>query len=350
MGIVDELKPKKFKCRQSCIICAAGCHRKLLYQYLWGITLRGGEYKEGAFLGDIYHKLQRYGPERVEEVRAWLRKKQQKIMDQVQKGEDLDGNLTRMANVMTSLFDKALVMSKVFWIKYPQPDFLKTVAVEQKHEVIWNGMILSGTLDKIMLNMRLRSRQKLPDVWVRDHKSTGHKTLDPIFGGASWSIQGRVYRILARDWCKKNEKEIGRVGKIKGFILDGILKPGIKCCKTDQKNADAWKVSLEDAYLRRIVEWYEKYEEEKETKSILSQSVIFNEPISNPELVEHLGMMKDLVSRPLKPKNFSRDVTRYACFMYEKQCIYHDLCATPPSHWGELFERKYKQELKEDDD
>lgn len=345
MSIVETLKPKVFKCRQSCITCAAGCERKLLYEYLWGIVLRGGEYKESAYLGSIYHKFQQYGPDGKSKVRAWIHKKQAKLMDRVSKGEDLDGNLVRTANGMTTLHDKAEAMADIFWKRYPQPDFLKEVGVEIKHDVVWNGMILSGTIDKVLLNMKLRGRQKLPDIWIRDHKSTG-KSLAVIFGGAAWSVQGRVYRILAQDWCDKNLKD--KAGKLRGFILDGILKPAIKCCKADQKNAGIWKVPLQDAYLRRVKEWYTKYEDEKEKKSLLSQSVIYNEPVHNVELIQKLTMMKDLSTRPLLLKNFSRDVTRNACFVYEKQCIYHDLCSTPEHLWGELFERKYKQELEED--
>ncbi|KKM95672.1 hypothetical protein LCGC14_1185750, partial [marine sediment metagenome] len=125
MSIVETLKPKVFKCRQSCITCAAGCERKLLYEYLWGIILRGGEYKESAYLGSIYHKFQQYGPDGKSKVRAWIHKKQAKLMDRVSKGEDLDGNLVRTANGMTTLHDKAEAMADIFWKRYPQPDFLK---------------------------------------------------------------------------------------------------------------------------------------------------------------------------------------------------------------------------------
>jgi hypothetical protein len=312
--------------------------------------LRGGEFKESADLGTVYHKLQQHGPDEkgIQKVQTWLKKKQAKLMASADAGEDLDGNMVRTANALTTSFDRALVMSRIFWEKFPQPDFLETVAAEVKHKVLWNGMILSGTIDKIILNHRLRPRQKLPDVWIRDHKSTGKKTLAPVFGGLSWSIQGRVYRILGNHWVSKKLK--GKTGKVRGFILDGILKPGIKCCKKDEKNAKEWNMSLEDAYMKRVKDWYEEYEKKNEAKALNSQSVVFNEPIFNDELVEHLGMIKELVSRPLVPKNFPRDVTRYACFQYEKQCIYHDLCATPPALWGPLFEYRYKQVLEDGED
>ncbi len=70
------------------------------------------------------------------------------------------------------------------------------------------------------------------------------------------------------------------------------------------------------------------------------------------ELRMVLDKMKILQELPIMPEAYSRDVTRTACFMYERQCIYHDLCETDPKQWDSLFETKYqlkKIEGEEDD-
>jgi len=52
--------------------------------------------------------------------------------------------------------------------------------------------------------------------------------------------------------------------------------------------------------------------------------------------------MDDLIKQPLHPDYFSRDITRQACFSYEKRCLYHPLCETDTNQWDQLFEKKFK--------
>ena len=141
-------------------------------------------------------------------------------------------------------------------------------------------------------------------------------------------------RRLATDYCRKYDDK----GAVIGFILDGIMKPGIKLCGKDNKNAAAWNCSPEEAYLRRVKEWYA----EKDTGAIRSQSIVFNEPLYPPELIYELMKMQDLGSRGNNPANYPRDPSRFHCYLYESQCIYHDLCSSPKSRWEELFDNKYK--------
>lgn len=339
----DNLKPKPVVCRQSCITCALTCERKWFYQYRLGISLRGGEYKEAATLGTIYHRLQCLGPGQEAKVRAEIRQQQTALMDKVDRGEDLDGNMTRLASMLTSLYQKAEVMAHVFWEKYPQPSYLKIIGTEIKHTMVWDNLVLEGTIDKLLVN----EQDNL--VWIRDHKSTG-RSLATIFGGLAWSLQARLYRILADDYFYN-------WGRVRGFILDGIVKPGIKLCKTDEKNAKEWNCSVEDAYLRRVKEWYETYEVKAEldgkqnTKALDSKGIIFTEPLFPDELLMALRRIQELGSRQILPTYFSRDTTRTACFAYEKQCIYHDLCTTDPIQWDSLFETKYKfEEVKDENE
>jgi len=342
----NELNPLPVECRQSSMGCAKDCERKWLCQYRLGIKLRGGEYKEAATLGKIYHRLQCLGPGHEVEVRAEVRKQQTALMAGVERGEDLDGNMSRLASNLTTLYQKAEVMAHVFWKKFPQPEYFTTLGMEIKHSVEWqDGLFITGTLDKLLFHVSNN------DVWIRDHKSTG-RPLSALFGGLSWSLQGRIYRILSEDFIKKTPYAMpnGFTGdvSVKGFILDGIITPGIKLCKADEKNAKEWKCSVETAYLRRVEEWYESYEVKAEldnkanTMALDSKAMLFTEPLYPKELTDLLCYMAKLKNRQsLHPSLYARDVTRNSCFKYEKQCVYHDLCSTNPDQWDALFESKY---------
>lgn len=334
---IENIPPKEKLCRQSCIKCAYSCERKLLYQYIWGVTLRGHQIKEAADLGKIYHKFQQLGPDKTAEVRTWVSKMQQALVARAERGEDLDGEMIRSANMLTTLHDKAAVMAHLFWERFPQPESFQVIGTEIKHRMDFQGLVLAGTIDKLI------SVAPNAELWIRDHKSTG-RSLFTIFGGSGWSIQGRLYRLLMTDWTQKNGDA---PSTIKGFILDGILKPGIKLCRTDEKNAKEWGGSEQEAYLRRVKQWYADYSKKNDgAKSMDSRGVIFTEPLVPIELQQVLNKMKSLYYCLPVPENFPRDITRTACFQYEKQCIYLDLCSTPVAQWDALFEQRY--EIKEE--
>ena len=341
---LENIKPHPVVCRQSSISCAYACKRKWFLKYRLGVVLRGEQVKEGATLGKIYHRFQQLGPGHEDEVSKWVRQQQAALMTRVDKGEDLDGSMVRLANLMTELYHKAKVMFDLFNEKYPQPSYLRGVGTELKISMEYHGLIVAGTIDKLLEN------EQDGKFWIRDHKSTS-LPLESIFGGIAWSIQARIYRMLANEYLHNNQK------KVSGFIFDGILKPGIKLCRTDEKNANTWKCSLEDAYLRRVRDWYHDKEQEKEGATILSRSIIYNEPEIPPELEIALDLMLELSMMDISFEerdlnlNYPRDITREACNKYQKQCIYHDLCDSSMWKWDELFENKYKiEELLEEDE
>jgi hypothetical protein len=331
---IEDIQMRPFRCHQSSISCAHGCEKCFFFKERWGVELRGVKIKEGATLGQIYHKFQKLGPGHEQEVRAWVTKMQTALMARVEKGEDLDGQILRLANLLTILYNKAEAMARIFWERYPTPSYLKTIGTEIKHSVTIQsgplaGMVLEGTIDKVVHDTRGL------DVWIRDHKSTGLKTLDVIFAGFPWSPQARMYRILAKDRYPDN--------KITGFILDGIMKPGIKLCGKDDKNSKVWNCSIEDAYLRRVKEWYS----EKDTDAIKSQAIMFNEPLYPKEFTDELLKMKQLGSLANDLILYNRDPSRFHCFLYDSPCIYLDLCESPMSRWPELFDTKYQIKKEE---
>ena len=344
---INEIQMKPFTCRQSSISLAHGCERAWFLKERWNVELRGIKIKEGATLGKIYHKFQQLGPGYEDKVQMWIRKMQTDLMARVDKGEDLDGQILRLANLLTTLYNKAEAMARIFWERYPTPSYLKTIGTEIKHKVVMMGgplvgMILEGTIDKLVQDTRNGN------IWIRDHKSTGMKTLDVIFAGFPWSTQARIYRILTNDYIYRNAGDFSENPKwnvqVIGFILDGIMKPGIKLCGKDEKNSKVWKCSVEDAYLRRVKEWYA----EKDTDAIKSQAIMFNEPLYPQELTSELLTMQNLASRPNHPGAYKRDPSRFHCYLYDLPCVYLDLCESPMSRWPELFETKYRIVEKEE--
>ena len=335
-----ELQSKSVMCRQSSIKCAYACKRKWLLKYRLGIELRGVQVKESATLGQIYHKFQQYGPGREAEVRAWVRDMQVALMARVDKEEDIDGSMVRLANMLTDLYNKAEAMAHVFWTRFPQPAYLQATATEIDCSFSWNDLDIGGRIDKILQHKEDNS------YWIRDHKSTG-RGLNTIFGGLAWSIQARLYRLLAFEYLK-DEGKLQDEKQVRGFIMDGTVRPGIKLCRTDEKNAKTWNCPVEEAYLRRVKDWY-KEQEEKGKESMKSKALIFIEPIWNSELVGALTMMQTLADGSMSLECYPRDITRMACMQYETQCIYHDLCETNPNQWDQLFETKYKIEEKENE-
>ena len=340
---IEEIKIQPFFASQSSMKMALNCDMAWFLCYRWGLRLKGGEFAESADLGTIYHKFQQLGIEKKDLVLPWLKKWQSSLITKIDKGEDLDGQMARTVSALTVSYNKAEAMSQIFWEKYPQPSYLKTIGVEIKHKMdlkFPRGITipLEGTIDKLLLDTRNGN------IWIRDHKSTG-RSLYSLFLGIQWSIQARLYRILARNYCQKNDTILHQLqldGKVVGFILDGILKPGIKLCGKDEKNAKIWNCSLDDSYLRRVKEWYAVKEEENEGSTIKSQSIMFNEPLFPDELKRDLTQLYNISIKPNDPKCYSRDGTRFHCFLYEKPCIYESLCSSPISSWPDLLDKKFK--------
>ena len=331
---IEDIQMRPFSCHQSSISCAHGCERCWFFAERWGVELRGVKVKEGATLGSIYHKFQQGGIENQAKVRPWVAKKQGALVARIDKGEDLDGEMARLVTLLTTLYNKAEAMAHLFWERYPTPSYLKTIDTEIKHSMTiqdgpLKGMVLEGIIDKLVQDTRNGN------IWIRDHKSTGMKTLNVIFAGFPWSPQARMYRILTNSYLGSIESDVPCSG-IMGFILDGIMKPGIKLCGKDDKNAKVWNCSVEMAYLRRVKEWY------AEKDAIRSQAIMYNEPLIPIEFAAELCRMYDLSKGGNDPKEYRRDPSRFHCFLYESECIYSDLCNSPMSRWPELFDNKYK--------
>ena len=321
--------------RQSAVKDAT-CERKYYLKHMLKVSLRGGERKESADLGTIYHRFQHVGEGHDIEVMNWVRGLQAELMKKVNRGDDLDGNLIATANSLTELYYKARAMAYIFWEKFPLPEYLVPIAKEQPIQYFDNVLEveLSGTLDLILMDIRDNT------YWIRDHKSTS-RPLNAIFASAGWGIQSRIYRLLGLEYLKQNGLS-RKTSDLKGFILDGIQFPGIKQCKKDEKEAKDQGISVEDAYLRRVRGWYGEKRDKEEDEVIRSKAIFYAETRYPNELVTSIVRIKKLHCRKPVPWEFSRDITGGECFSYNRLCPFYDLCNTPPGLWDSLFERKYK--------
>ena len=186
---IEDIKIQPFFASQSSMKMALNCVRAWFLCYRWGLRLKGGEFAESADLGTIYHKFQQLGSGNRDLVLPWINKWQSSFLAKIDKGEDLDGQMARTVSALTVSYNKAEAMSQIFWEKYPQPSYLKTIGVEIKHKMDLKlsdtiTIPLEGTIDKILLDTRNGN------IWIRDHKSTG-RALASLFLGIQSELNFR---------------------------------------------------------------------------------------------------------------------------------------------------------------
>jgi hypothetical protein len=273
--------------------------------------------------------MMKEGQDNLHLVKEYVSGMQDRLMAQIEAGEDLDGSLAGKVNVLSSLYHKAEAVANLFWARYPRnEEKWRMIAKEVKIE---DGS-LRGIVDVVDLD------EKHQKTWIRDYKTTG-KSLAGILTGYQYGAQLRVYRMLADAWCGQN----GYPSPM-GFILDAVAMPGIKMCRTDEKNAKKWDCSVEDAYLQRIKEWYE----EKGKQVMVSTAMPFLEPVMPTELDDAIETIVDLSTTPPDPQNFPRDITGSYCMAWDKPCLYAPLCESSPSVWPAIIEEKYTVWEEED--
>ena len=136
-----------------------------------------------------------------------------------------------------------------------------------------------------------------------------------------------MYRLLASAIVKKAPK---------GFILDLLQMPTIKFCKKDANF---------DAYVKRCRSWYIQ----QGKNAIRSFSILYNEPLDNPELYGNLRVCS-AYQRAMPPKDlpgslfvdmFPRDTTTATCKDYQRVCDYYMLCNTSMAAWPALLHQHF---------
>jgi hypothetical protein len=234
------------------------------------------------------------------------------------------GELAKQAGAMKGLFTKALVMVSLLWEKHPPPPDENVICRECWIEGEFNEssgirIPLCGILDKLNAGDN-------GEVWVEDHKTSGRE-VDFILTGYQFSLQCRIYRILA---CMQTGREPV------GFVLNYLRTPAIKFCAKDKDF---------DGYLGRCRDWYAKNTD----NSIRSFAIRYTEPLLTPEL--RVALLSASLLRRMPPNtlaNFPKDVTTSFCRNYERVCDFYRLCSSPESAWPQLIEDEYVVEPPED--
>ncbi|HEC61691.1 MAG TPA: hypothetical protein ENI27_05490, partial [bacterium] len=286
---LEDLKDINAPVSSTMLICVAKCLRKAFFRYRWGIVPKYDQFSIGKIVGKLFHRLLQLGPEGVERVRQEVVETQKKLMEQIQKGEDLTGDLARSAQNLTDIFHKSLAMVKIFWERYPQPSHLETIGKEIRIELVletedvlsdstaftFGSHILKGFLDSLVRN------KENGDIWIRDAKTTG-RALKLMMLGYAWSIPCRFYRYITHNWLKKNGHD---PSKLRGIILDIARTPTIKFCKKDKDF---------DAYVERVKVWYD----EQGDDAMLSKGIVYTEPLLPDELNGVLSKTVGLLNVP----------------------------------------------------
>lgn len=335
MSSIEGLEDVGRACSHSSMMCGKGCERCWFYRYRCGLVRKREPFKVAARLGSLYHWLLQVGPRGERLVRNAVAERQMKLMEQIEAGEDLTGELAKTANGMTEVFNKALAMARIFWAKYPVPDFIETIGTEQKIEkeveVGDFTLPIEGTVDKIVRNT------KTGNIWIRDAKTTS-RDVQYMLVGYEFSVQCRFYRWLTDEWLRDND--VGS-DKLAGFLLDVSSVPGIKLCGKDEKTAAKEDITPLEAYIKRVNEWYT----EKGKDAMVSKGILFTESLFSDEFMRDLHFMQDLHTRELSPGVYNRDSTLAYCKRYERICDYYELCSSDESTWPHLIEIGY--EIKE---
>ena len=319
----ENMKDWRKPISSSGILTALGCERKFLFANKWRLYRRARQYSASASFGKLVHRLLQVGEARCEEVHQEVIKQHGALLEQIKKGEDLLGDIAREANDLNANYTKALAVAKIFWEKYPPAEHMETVCREERIEGDWAGTPVVGFMDWVVRDKRDGS------VWIRDTKTTG-KPFAATLTGFQWSVPCRFYRVLAmsREWGKD----------MKGFILDMVKTPTIKMCGKDEKNAAKWDCTVQEAYIRRLKDWYA----EQDDDSMKSVAIKFNESVDNMEIGKVFCKAQDMWGSEALPDNFSKDLTRSSCYAYEKVCPYYDLCNSDPVTWPSLIEQMFE--------
>jgi len=333
INTLADIKPLEQVVRQSCIKDCLSCQRYCMFKDLWGLVPRIENYTPAPRQGRIFHRLLQLGPDGIETVKQEIIEAQTLLMNQVEAGGDLTGELARTAQGLTDLYNKTLTMAQIFWKKFPLPDYLKVIERELKiritHPLI--PLPVEGTIDCLMQDTRDGK------FWIRDAKTDSQQApIATYLSGASWGVQPRTYRLVV---------ETDRKIVVAGFIFDVAKVPGIKMCGTDEKNSKIWKCTVLEAYMRRVETWYL----EKGEEAMASKGIIFNEPVLNREFLEDIAKTCNLLGRnPHNPEEFSRDETGQHCRHFNRTCNYLKLCETDVNGWPSIINQFYTQASAEE--
>lgn len=349
--------------RQSSISTCLRCKRCFLFRYRWGLCPILPQASSAApNRGCIIHTVLAYedSPEGNAALDAYHSAIASRIEAAISETKDPLGELTYALRDFEQTFSKALMLRRVLTRSCPQPDYVKTLCVEEpvtfqvthptaaKHG--FPAMTLSSRLDKLVLDQRPESNHS---VWVRDYKTT-LRDADFFLTGYSYSLQCLLYRMAAEAWLSANTAEPHTV---RGFILDILQVPTIRMSAADRDYTVATKTlksgpnkgkevtekvytgePLFENYLKRCEEWYA----DKGKDAVRSYPIFYTGPTMTPDLLSVLYMAHRYthLEKPTT-RAYPKDLTASYCTYYERVCNYYPLCSSDEAAWSSIIEAKY---------
>ena len=369
------------------------CKRKYMYRYRLG--LRPRSYMSALYIGDIYHRIlcELYCGQPLPQALGIVSKV---ALDQQIKLESMANDMGMLPNgkpIETSLnklradTQLATVMATWVWEHFPI-DFN-----------IWESVLPPETLieckyDTIKQPIRVRvdaliKKRDKDEVWIVDHKTTGMMSPTIRAKAVLMEVQPKLYRIAVQSWLEQHNKEQGTNLNCVGIIHNFIKKPGIGFSpeRNDKlhvefsevirkklgqradgssmtvKQCEVWKKEESlitsdrkfgtpwEKYLARVAKWYaDEARMKPEDPPYLRSRMRFLEPIMTTELLTQLRQANHASRAHPHFSKFYRDPAGTACYNYNVQCPYWDLCTNPVSTWARIIAGGFDVVTRDEED
>lgn len=322
---------------QSSAACWLRCQRCFLFRYRWGLVPKQPPVARAAGRGRLTHRLLELGPSRMAEFQADIQQQIHQLEQRIEQEGDPLGLLETAIRQLTQDSAMACSVCSVFWETFPafNPDNdsspLRSIVREQSISAVISpdsfpppasqampAIAIAGRLDQICQSA------DSGNIWLMDYKTTSQ---DPqtILTGYQFSLQCRIYRLLADAYCQREE-----LPSPKGFILNIIRMPTIVMCSKDKSFND---------YLNRCIQWYK----EKGLEACAAYQIQYSEPIMPFELLSVLYRIHRSMEQPPVADYYPRDLTTSYCSNYRSTCVYYPLCSSDPAAWPALIEQSFVQ-------
>ncbi len=342
------LEPVQLPIHQSSACDGLRCEACFMFRYRWNLKHKASKFKSSANLGTLGHRLLELGPSGEAIVRKEVADRIAELITEIEAGGDMFGILADEANQLQGLLEKAIVMVKIVWGRYPVASNVKVLAKEQIIDEV--EIVLPSTGEKVKIGGILDEVLENTDsgfVFNKDHKLSSRDVMFTLTG-YQYGLQCRLYRLLTHHTLRDP----------KGFILNILQVPSIKMCGADRdyiehehlftRGKRKGEVEMQkdyhgeptfENYLARCQEWYN----EKGKEAAQSFSIYYNEPLIPAELEHQLSIVNSLVQCKADPGQFSRDGTRSYCTAWERVCEFYPLCNTSTDAWADIIENQYVQ-------
>lgn len=334
------LEPFSNAIHSSSIDLLRECPRKFLYQERFHLQPKGS-YSPALHIGSVFHLAMSYlieGKPFVaidEAVAAISGERTQAILDSA----DALG-ITPSGDSATSLVQKVtkdtalgLAMCQFVHAEHPWPaGAWRSLGTEVAIQMKWETLVspIRGALDLIYYN------EDSNELWIVDHKTTSFNPLE-VSAEYSIAVQPLLYRLLLTSLFADSDFGKSIPGaKLMGVVHNVIRKPTIRQ-KKDETYPD---------YLARVGAWYRE-SNNTDSPHFVRSWVRFTGPAMTPELL--LRLREADAAQRARPDLDSFYRNAKACHSFGKTCVFHPLCMTDPTGWGQLVDLRYTVSHRDDE-